>query len=254
MLLGANVVLTALVTTLLVGAGMPVGGSLAWGLVAGCAGLLGTSMTAVAAQLVSAPRTATIGAFGLFFVMYLFRGAAELSAPWLGWLVPNGWLLRAGLLRERDGAAAGPRWLGSPLGLAWRLQRGALVAWAAAAAAFGLALGFGTQGAIDGFARSEALSAWSARMGGGDAADVFFGLIVYIFGAYSVAMCVLLITSRLWQEESAGTAEMVLAGPVGGSGGPRATWRTPSPRPWRCSPSSARCPGWARATYRDCSR
>lgn len=249
--LSANVVLTALVTTLLVGAGMPLDGSLAWGLVAGCAGALGAAMAAVAAQLAAAPRVAAIGAFGLFFVMYLFRGASELSAPWLGWLVPNGWLLRArpygderwwvfaataalaallvaaayalsarrdlgaGLLPERPGVAAAPRWLGSPLGLAWRLQRGTLIAWAAAAAAFGLAAGFGSGEAIDRFAQSEALASWSARMGGGDAGEVFFGLLVYVFGAYSIALCALLLTSRLWHEESAGTAEALLSTPIG---------------------------------------
>lgn len=251
--LGANAVLAVLITVLLGGMGMPLDGSLAWGLVAGCAGALGAAMAAVAAQLVTGARAAALGSLGVFFGMYLIRGIGDLAAPglsWLGWVVPNGWLLRArpfgeerwwvfaalaaltvlliagayrlsarrdlgaGLVPERRGPAGAGAALGSPLGLGWRLQRTTILAWTAGVTAFALAVGVGARGAIDRFGRSEALATWATRMGGGDPGEVFFGLVVYMCGAYTITLFALLSVARLRQEEGGGAAETLLSGPV----------------------------------------
>ncbi|MEV1001179.1 hypothetical protein [Nonomuraea sp. NPDC050202] len=177
---------------------------------------------------------------------------SDVAAPWLGWAVPTGWLLRsrpfagerwwvfvlaaasavvlialayrlagrrdvgAGLLPERAGSVAAAGWSGTPLALAWRTQRAAAIAWLVAAVLFGLALGFGGREAVAEFGGSAGLAAWAARMGAeADPAHVFYGLIIYVFGAYTVSLYAVLAVSRLWQEEAGRLAEAVLAGPTG---------------------------------------
>ncbi|GAA5057143.1 putative exporter of polyketide antibiotics [Thermocatellispora tengchongensis] len=176
----------ALITAALAGAGMPLDGSAAWGMIATGAAWVAAAIAAVAAQLTRTARAAATAALGLFFAMYLVRGVSDLAGPglsWLGWTVPNGWLLRArpfgderwwvfapvlalcaalvaaayalaarrdlgaGVATERPGPARAPRRLRSPLALAWRRERGAVAGWLAAAAAFGLAMGLGGQSA-----------------------------------------------------------------------------------------------------------
>ncbi|MET8868081.1 hypothetical protein ABZW11_34560 [Nonomuraea sp. NPDC004580] len=250
--LAADAVLAALMAALLTAAGMPAAGSLAWGLVAGCGGALATGMAAVAVQLTRGARPAAVGTLTLFFALYLARGVSELTgAAWLGWLVPTGWLLRArpyagerwwvfaaaalvaaglvvlayrlaerrdlgaGLLPDRAGPATAAAWLRTSPALAWRMQRAGVAAWLAGAVLFGLVLGFGGQEAIERFGRSPGLAVWASRMGGAGASEVFYGLVIYVFGAYTVALCSLLTLSRLWREEADGSAEVLLAGPTG---------------------------------------
>ncbi|GAA4965339.1 ABC-2 type transport system permease protein [Nonomuraea thailandensis] len=248
----ADALLAVLITAVLAGAGMPFAGSLAWGLIAACGGWVAAGMAAVAVQVTPGARPAGLGALGLFFALYLLRGVSDVAAPWLGWAVPTGWLLRsrpfsgerwwafalaaalaavlvalayrlagrrdagAGLLPERAGRVAAAAWLRTPLALAWRTQRATAVAWLVAAVLFGLALGFGGREAVKEFGASAGLAAWAARMGAeADPAQVFYGLVIYVFGAYTVSLYTVLAVSRLWQEETGGLAEAVLAGPTG---------------------------------------
>ncbi|MEU8403613.1 hypothetical protein AB0C28_51290 [Nonomuraea sp. NPDC048892] len=58
-----------------------------------------TVVLAANAVLVSqSARMAGAVSFTVFFAAYLIRGLSDLGGPslhWLGWLVPNGWFLRA---------------------------------------------------------------------------------------------------------------------------------------------------------------
>jgi ABC-2 type transport system permease protein len=145
---------------------LPVGGSFLLGAAVGCAGLVFTGITAVCAQIGSSAR-ATYGlVLALFGVAFAVRAIGDIRGSGLVWASPIGWaqathpftddrraplimcvvataaLLAAaralldhrdlgmGMLEIRPGRAAASRALGSPLGLAWRLQRGTVTGWA----------------------------------------------------------------------------------------------------------------------------
>ncbi len=110
-------------------------------------------------------------------ILYAVRATADVEQqPWVSWLSPFGWTQRmrpfagdhywpllpviglvvlllagayrmaarrdlgAGILPPRLGPATATPGLRTPLALAWRLQRGTLLAWAIASTAFGAGL------------------------------------------------------------------------------------------------------------------
>ena len=149
-------------------------------------------------------RGMALGGFGLAYVLRAVGDAASLNAQpdWASWLSPLGWVrftrafageqwgvfalllgltavlaaaayrlserrdLGAGLLPARPGPAGAAPQLSTPLGLAWRLNRGGLVAWTAAAALFGILLG--STGStfnnfVDGPRRRAGCGGWARR-------------------------------------------------------------------------------------------
>src|SRR5215211_1572644 len=113
-----------------------------------------------------------------------------------------------GMLPQRRGHAQAGRALRSPLGLAWRLQRGALLGWAVGMLGFGLVMG-GLIGQIrdtTGNARD-----WYARMGGSDQIlDAYRASIVQMAGM-AAAIYVVQVLLRMRAEEADGPLEPVLA-------------------------------------------
>jgi len=167
---------------------------------------------------------------------------------WLAWLSPLGWLrltrafagerwwvfalvvglvaalvaaayaivarrdLGAGLLPSRLGRAAAAPGLRSALALVWRLQRGALLAWAAAAALLGGLLGAVGAGMAR-FADTPQIQSWvrqSRALNGGDA---FLFLITYILGQVVSAYAIATVLG-MRAEELDGRADPLLATPV----------------------------------------
>ncbi|NBE95010.1 hypothetical protein FE391_28040 [Nonomuraea sp. KC401] len=253
--LGANLVLAALIAMVGVSAGLPLAGSLAWGLMAASGGWAGAALAAVAVQMTQSARLAGAWAFTVFFGAYLVRGVSDVGGPgmeWLGWLMPSGWILRAhafggeqwwvfmlvaafvtalimvayvlsarrdiaaGLVPPRPGPAHAPNSLRGPLGLAWRMHRGMALAWIAGAAFIGAAIGLGGQTAIETFGRSGALDFWAERTGTDDPTEIFFRLVVYKLAMYSVSLYAIMTVLRLRGDEA---TELLLAGPVS-----RARW------------------------------
>ena len=160
---GATGIVCAL---LLVVAGLPTAGSIAWGLAIVAAGWVMTGVAAVAAQLADTGRGATGIAAGVFAVAYIIRfvadGTGAESMRWLsifGWshlvapYAANRWWvllvpfvatvllvgvafalrvrrdLGAGWIHRRPGRPRAAGWLRSGPALAWRLQRRSLVVW-----------------------------------------------------------------------------------------------------------------------------
>jgi ABC-2 type transport system permease protein len=121
-----------------------------------------------------------------------------------------------GLWRERRGRAeAGPSLL-SPLGLVWRLQRGAFVGWAAALAMFGLIFGNLTEQiqGLEGHAKD-----WWTEAGGSDlVVDAYQVSIIQMAGMF-VAIYAVQVLLRMRVDETAGTLEPILA-----TGVTRARW------------------------------
>ncbi|MGW0481765.1 ABC transporter permease [Nonomuraea sp. NPDC003214] len=253
--LGANLVLALLITVVGASAGLGLAGSLAWGLMAASAGWLGAGLAAVTVQLTRSARTAGAAAFAVFFAAYLVRGISDLAGPgleWLGWLVPNGWILRArafgaerwwvflllaafvaalawlaytlsarrdlggGLLAPRLGPARAPAALRGPLGLAWRVHRGAALAWIAGAAFVGAGLGLAGPSVLEQFGQSGGLDHWARRTGTDDPVEIFFRLVVYELAVFSMSLYAIMTVLRLRGE---GATELFLSGPVS-----RARW------------------------------
>jgi ABC-2 type transport system permease protein len=113
-----------------------------------------------------------------------------------------------GMLPQRPGHAAAGRALRGPLGLAWRLQRGALLGWAAGMLGFGLVMGglIGQVRDMTGTSRD-----WYLRMGGGDQIiDAYRASMIQMAGM-AAAIYVVQVLLRMRTEEADGPLEPVLA-------------------------------------------
>ncbi len=124
----------------------------------------------------------------------------------------------AGLRTVRPGPATAARGLLSPLGLAWRLQRGVLLGWVVGVAILGAIFG-GVGDEIEEFANdSEQMADYLDQLGGvGQLTDLYFavslGLTAIVVAAYATQALL-----RLRSEEAAGRAEPLLATAVSRTG------------------------------------
>lgn len=173
----------------------------------------------------------------------------QVNSSWLSWLSPLGWGeqvrpygeerwwvlalpvvffavcvtasfalldrrdLGAGLIPARPGPAGASRRLRSPLGLAWRLQRGAVLGWVIGSAAFGVGIG-SLGGAIDvGLAENAGVADLMGQLAGTtavDLVDAYYAAMMNVFGALAAGFVVQSLL-RLRAEEAGGPAEAVLA-------------------------------------------
>jgi ABC-2 type transport system permease protein len=251
--LGANLLIAAILAAGLIGLGLPAPGSIALGLSAASAGWVFAALAALIAQLTESPGAARGITLALFAVAWLVRAVGDLGAAsglaWLSWLSPLGWMrqtrafagerwwvfglalalaavlaaaaaglaarrdLGAGLLPQRLGPATAAPGLRSPLALAWRLHRAALLAWTSGGIVFGILLGMVAQ-SISQFVDTPQMQDWAIRMGARGAGDAFLFLIMYILGQVISAYAIT-ATLRLRSEELNGGADPILATPVG---------------------------------------
>lgn len=168
-LFGTNILLAFMVGFGLYALGiesMDLKGSLLYGAALGATGIFFTAITALFAQLSENSR-GTIGfSFAILGVAYLIRAIGDVSNETLSWFSPLGWVLRskvyvnnywwpilltvgvallmvvlslylnairdleAGLIPAKPGRKTASTFLQSPLGLALRLQRTGIIAWA----------------------------------------------------------------------------------------------------------------------------
>lgn len=237
----------------LIGADMPVGGSLAFGAATALAGLTFAAVAAVAAQLAEYARTANGIATAVLGATFLLRAVGDSTgeASFLSWLSPIGWstlvrpfagerwwvfvlLLGAtaalgaaafalqrrrdvglGFLPTRLGPATGAASLRSPLALAWRLQRGVLLGWAVGFAVMGALFGSLADGIGDLVGTNKQITAAVEQMGGASGlVDGFLGMIMSMFGVIA-ALYAVQATLRMRSEETAVRLEPVLATAVG---------------------------------------
>jgi ABC-2 type transport system permease protein len=178
---GTSLVIGALSALGLIATGLPVGGSVAFGLAWATTGCAFTAVGAFSAQLTAGGRAAAGIAASFLGLVYILRAIGDATghddATWVSWLSPIGWSqqvrpfaqerwpvllllvafafavgigayalagrrdLGAGLLADRSGSAVADARLTGPLGLAWRLQRGTLLAWTVAVALLGAIVG-----------------------------------------------------------------------------------------------------------------
>src|SRR5207247_803787 len=119
----------------------------------------------------------------------------------------------AGLVAPRPGRSIAAPTLGHPLGLAMRLQRGALMGWGAGILVTGIAYGW-IAPTIDSFvANNKAFAQMLASAGVGSLTDTYFAtsfrVMALIASGFAIQSAL-----RLRSEESALRAESVLATPV----------------------------------------
>lgn len=116
-----------------------------------------------------------------------------------------------GLWPERRGRAEAARWLLSPVGLVWRLQRGAFAGWAVVLVMFGLVFGNLTEQiqGLQGSARD-----WWTTTGGTDRVVTAYQVSILQIAGMFVAVYLVQVLLRMRVDETGGTLEQVLASGV----------------------------------------
>jgi ABC-2 type transport system permease protein len=246
--ISANVVLAMIVAAGLISQNAPATGSVALGLgFLGC-GIVFTGVSAVTAQISENSRPSRGMAVSVLGVAYLLRavGDSSTTATWLSWLSPIGWAqqtrafagerwwalgiplvvgaaliaVAVSLEARRDfGAGLRPSPLGperaaaglaTAAGLAWRLQRGSLLAWVIGMAIGAGALGSVANGVLDIFKGNAQLEEILRKIGGGQSLiDAYFAAVVPLLATIATIHSVQAML-RLRSEEIENRAEQVL--------------------------------------------
>jgi ABC-2 type transport system permease protein len=244
----ANLALALVTVIVLIAVGLPATGAVATGLAWTIPGLCFTAVAGVAAQVAETAQAARGIALAAVGVAYLLRAVGDAGrVSWLPWLTPIGWAqevraygadrwwvvglgaavavvivgaayalverrdLGAGLLAARSGPAAAAPYLRSPLALAWRLQRGALLAWLAGFAVYGAVIGGILKGIGDLVKNSSSMRDILARMGGQQSLeDSYAAAMMGLIGLFAAAYAVQAVL-RMRTEETAQRLEPLLA-------------------------------------------
>lgn len=246
----ASLLIAAIVSSGLIGLGLPTAGSIVLGLSAAAVGWVFASIAGVSAQLTESPGTARGIALSAFGLAYLLRAVGDAGGEqgkqfWLSWLSPLGWvrLTRAfageqwcvlglslslvavlcvaayGLLSRRDlGAGLLPARLGAA-GASPRLNSPLALAWrlhrgslfAWTAGAFVFGILLGSTGyTFSTFVDVPQLQGWVLRMGAENAGDAFLFILMYVLGQVAAAYAIS-ATLRMRSEEVEQRADLVLA-------------------------------------------
>lgn len=220
-------------------------GSLLYGAAFTAVGVVFAAVAAVTSQLTQYARAASGMAGALIGVAYLIRAIGDIMDNGLSWLSPIGWAqataayvdnswwpillsvgvsvalvglafqlagrrdLGAGLRTERGGPAHASVFLGTPLGFAWRLQRSAVLWWAAAMFLFGASYGSAAN-VIEDYADNEVVVKMIESLGGTTLTEAYMAMIVSML---AIVTTIFAVTSALRprREEASGRAESVLA-------------------------------------------
>src|SRR5246127_418659 len=225
-------------------------GSLAFGAALAGSGLVFTAVAAVAAQLSPSARFARGAAFAALGVAFTLRAVGDASDGRLSWLSPLGWSLQvrpyagdrwwvvllhvvttvaltlvayrllagrdvgAGLIAERAGPGTAGGRLSGAYGLAWRLDRGALVLWTVGLCLFGVVMGSVVHGIGDELGDSTVARDIITRMGGTGALEEAFIAVAFTMMGMAAAALAISLTLRPYREEADQRAETTLAGAV----------------------------------------
>jgi ABC-2 type transport system permease protein len=248
---GAAAVAGIACTASLMATDLPVAGSVAFGAALAGSGVVWGAVAAIAAQVSTGARLARGIALGALGAAFAVRAVGDAGNGVLSWFSPLGWCLQirpfaderwwvlvplaalgtgatllayrllrtrdigAGLLADRPGPAGAGGALSGPLGLAWRLQRGSLLAWTTGFALYGLLIG-GAVNSIGGMLDdSGTLQDVVTSIGGSaDLEKSFIAYAVTMLAAAAAAYSVSAVL-RLHEEENSGRAEAVMAAAVG---------------------------------------
>ncbi|HEU0190794.1 MAG TPA: ABC transporter permease [Mycobacterium sp.] len=230
---------------------VPAAGSLAFGAALACSGLVFTAVAAVTAQLSASARFARGAAFTVLAAAFTLRAVGDAGSGTLSWLSPLGWSLQvrpyagdhwwvltlhltatalltvlayrllahrdvgSGLIAERPGPGGASRALAGAFGLAWRLDRGALLLWTVGLCLYGLLIGSVVHGIGDELGGGTAARDIVTRLGGTSALEQAFIAVAFAMLGMVAAAFAISLTLRIHQEETTQHAETLLAGAVG---------------------------------------
>jgi ABC-2 type transport system permease protein len=244
-----NMVAGAFVTLSLVALDLPVAGSVAFGLSFSLFGLLLAAITLVAAQVTENTRV-VYGIGGIVLgASFVVRAIGDIGDGTISWFSPIGWAqktrpfadeawwpflvivgctgvlaglaavlarrrdLGAGLVPPRAGPAHAAPSLGTPVGLATRLQRGSLIGWSTGLLVLAMAYGSIADSINDFVEDNESLTDIIAAQGGGTLVEQYLAMsfrVLALIGAGFAIQSAL----RIRAEETSTHAEQVLATPV----------------------------------------
>ncbi len=226
-------------------------GSVTYGVGLTLLGLCYAAITLVAAQISTSARGALGLAGAAIAIGYLVRGVGAMQDNAVVWASPFGWAQRmdafgdeqwwpvllllaltaamlalaawltahrdfaGGLLHTRPGHSRASRFLGTPIGLAFRLQRGLLIGWAVGVTALGLVYGAVVPTIPDLVSSNPDIARAIGASADAEQAliDAFLGYIYLFMSVISTGFAVTSVL-RLRSEEESGRAEVVLATPV----------------------------------------
>jgi polyether ionophore transport system permease protein len=244
-----NVVVGLLTAAVLIVQGLPTVGSVAFGMSFILLGLVFGSVALFVAQVSENTHVAYGLSGAMLGIAYLLRAAGDISDGTVSWFSPIGvaqkarpfagerWWpflllvvatvvlvaaaavmaarrdLGAGLVSARPGRATAAPILGTPLGLALRLQRASLLGWGASVLVIGVAYGW-IGPTIDTFiGHNKALAEMFAGAGGGRLTDSYFAASFRLMALLATGFA-LQSALRVRSEEMSMRAESVLATPV----------------------------------------
>ncbi len=247
--IGMNVLIGSAVTVSLMLQGLPVAGSVSFGLSFLALGLVFSSLSLLTAQVSESSR-ATSGLAGVVLgYAFVMRAVGDIGDGRLSWLSPIGWSQKlrpfadeqwwplaipvgaavilligagtltarrdygAGLIQPRPGPVVAAPSLGRPLGLALRLQRPTIIAWTAGLLVLGFVYGAIANVIKDFVADNPALQELMAAAGGADLVDAYFGTAMLAMALIASGFTVQ-AAQRLRGEETTLHAEYLLATPT----------------------------------------
>jgi ABC-2 type transport system permease protein len=246
---GASLITGAVAAAGLLKTTVPPNGSLAFGAALACSGLVFTAVAAVAAQLSPSARFTRGAAFAALATAFTLRAVGDAGSGVLPWVSPLGWSLQvrpyagdrwwvlllhlattvlltalayrllagrdvgAGLIAERPGPATATPMLRGAFGLAWRLNRGALLLWTVGLCLYGLLIGSVVHGIGDELGSGTAQGIVQ-RMGGTAALEQAFVAVAFCMLGMMAAAFAISLSLRPHHEEAGQRAETVLSGAV----------------------------------------
>jgi ABC-2 type transport system permease protein len=229
-------------------------GSLVLGASFAALGIVFAAIGLLTAQLVEHARAASGLALAALGASFIVRGIGDVTGNGMSWASPIGWMqatqpfagdrwgpivlslvaavalsgvalaledhrdVAAGLVAPRPGPPTAAGWLGRPLGLAWRLQRGGVAGWVAGVVLTGIAMGSVAASADDFVGDNQAIEDFLTQAAGADLTDLYLATIITYIGLLAGGFAIQAVL-RLRSEESAGRGELVLAAAT-----PRTRW------------------------------
>jgi ABC-2 type transport system permease protein len=233
-----------------VAAGYEVTGSVALAGSLTAVGLVFAGVAAVAAQVAGSARAALGGASAALGAAFVVRAAGDISGNGLSWLSPIGWAqavrafaderwwtlalclavavvlvavafwlstrrdLGVGLRHQSAGPATAHHRLASPVGLAWRLQRGAVIGWSVGLLLAGIAFGSIGEDVDQLFEDNPAVADFYSQLGGASLTDSYLATSLTMLALIAGGLAVSAVL-HLRSEEAAGRVEALLATPLG---------------------------------------
>ncbi|MFG1798100.1 ABC transporter permease [Nocardia sp. NPDC049149] len=225
-------------------------GSLAYGATLASSGLAWAGVAAMAAQVSTGARIARGIALGALAAAFALRAIGDAGNGVLSWFSPLGWCIQlrafaqerwwvllpllalaalttaaayllmsrrdtgSGLLAERPGPPTAAPALSGATGLAWRLQRGSMVAWSIGFLLYGLLMGGAVKSVGDMLDENSSVTDVVTRMGGSTMLqDAFIDLAITLLAAGAAAYSIS-ATLRLHEEEASQRVETTLSGSI----------------------------------------